>query len=98
MLIVMKSDADAGQIERVCAKVRELGYVPHPIPGDSRVAVCITGNTGAVDPRVFFTLPGVKELIPVTQPYKSTSRELKPESTVVHVAGVAVSRPRYRLD
>lgn len=93
MLIVMKPDADARQIERVCAKVRELGYAPHPIPGGSRVAVCITGNTGAIDPRVFFTLPGVKELIPVTQPYKLTSRESKPESTVVHVARVAVGGP-----
>ncbi len=88
MLIVMKPDAGPHQIERVCAKVRELGYTPHPIPGGSRVAVCVTGNNAAIDPRAFFTLPGVKELIPVTQPYKLTSRELKPESTVVRVAGV----------
>jgi len=93
MLIVMKPDADARQIERVNAKVRELGYTPHPIRGDSRVAVCVTGNAEAVDPRVFFALPGVKELIPVTQPYKLTSRELKPESTIVRVAGVEVGGP-----
>lgn len=93
MLIVMKPDADARQIERVCGKVRELGFTPHPIPGDSRVAVCVTGNDGPVDGRVFFTLPGVKELIPVTQPYKLTSRELRPKSTVVRVGDVEVGGP-----
>ncbi len=94
MLIVMKPDADSRQIDRVCAKVRELGYTPHAIPGDTRVAVCVTGNSGPVDPRVFFTLPGVKELIPVTQPYKLTSRELKPDPTVVRVGGVDVGGDR----
>ncbi len=95
MLIVMKSDADAGQIERVCAKVRELGYVPHPIPGDSRVAVCITGNTGAVDPRVFFTLPGVKELIPVTEPSAATRRHA---TRYVRTGAGIVADPKPELE
>ena len=90
MLIVMRPDAAPEQIERVCARVREIGYSPHTIPGRQRIAVCITGNPGPVDADLFAGLPGVIDLIPVTQPYKLTARESKPESTIVRVRDVEV--------
>src|SRR5919202_6539800 len=83
MLVVMDPQADPGQIEAVLAAVRELGLTPHPLPGATRTAIGITGNTGAVDPRTLEVLPGVKELIRVTKPYKLASREMHPADTVV---------------
>jgi len=46
MLIVMRVDATRAEIDQVMAKVRQLGYTPHEIPGAQRVAVGITGNSG----------------------------------------------------
>src|SRR3954467_10130347 len=83
MLVVMDSQADPGQIDAVMAAVRELGLTPHPLPGATRTAIGITGNTGAVDPRPLELLAGVKELIRVTKPYKLASREMHPADTTV---------------
>src|SRR5689334_17503458 len=83
MLVVMDSLANDRQIADVLAAIRDLGLTPHPLPGATRTAIGITGNTGAVDPRTLEILPGVKELIRVTKPYKLASREMHPADTTV---------------
>src|SRR6478672_4537646 len=83
MLVVMHSDADDRQVAAVLDAIRDLGLTPHPLPGATRVAIGITGNTAAVDSRTLEVLPGVKECIRVTKPYKLASREMHPADTVV---------------
>lgn len=90
MLVVMKAQATAADIERVKERIESLGFRPHIIPGEQRTAVGITGNQGAVDAAEFEGLPGVAEAIRVSKPYKLVSRETKPERTIVSVYGVPV--------
>ncbi len=90
MLIVMKQGATAKQIEQVCARIREIGFTPHEIPGSIRTAVGITGNPGAVSPDHFQDLDGVAECVPISKPYKLVSREVKPEPTIIDVRGAKV--------
>jgi 3-deoxy-7-phosphoheptulonate synthase len=94
MLILMKSATDQQAIATVCRAVEELGLVPHPIPGATRVAIGVTGNTGPVDETPIRGLPGVVDVIRVTKPYKLTSREMKPDDTVVVVGGVRIGEQR----
>ncbi len=86
----MRAQAAAEDIARVCDKIESLGFRPHVMPGAERTAVGITGNRGPVDPAEFESLPGVAEAIPVSKPYKLVSREVKPDDTIVDVAGVKV--------
>lgn len=83
MLVVMQSDARPEQIEGVVAAIRAMGLTPHPMAGATRTAIGITGNIVAVDPRTLEVLPGVRELIRVTRPYKLASREMHPDDTIV---------------
>jgi 3-deoxy-7-phosphoheptulonate synthase len=87
MLILMTKDATPEQIQQVCHRVREVGFVPHEIPGAMRTAIGITGNQGPVSPELFRHLGGVSECVPVSKPYKLVSREVKPDSTVVEIRG-----------
>jgi len=87
MLIVMQHGATAQEIERVVATVEALGYQAQPMPGKQRTAVGLVGNDGRVDASRLSALPGVKEIIHVTQPYKQVSREWKEEATVVRLPG-----------
>ncbi len=87
MLVVMKVDASDTEIEAVCAAIRGLGYEPHSMPGEQRTAVCITGNKGPVDKDRLSQLEGVREVIPVSKPYKLVSLETKNERTIVDVRG-----------
>ena len=83
MLVVMQADATRSQIESVLAAIRSQELTPHPLPGATRTAIGITGNTGAVDARNFEVLDGVKECIRVTKPYKLASREMHKDDTVL---------------
>lgn len=85
MLIVMQSDATTQQIEAVLDAIRRLNLTPHPLPGATRMAIGITGNTAAVDSRTLEVLPGVKECLRVTKPFKLASREMHREDTVIEL-------------
>jgi 3-deoxy-7-phosphoheptulonate synthase len=83
MLIVMRAGATPGEIDAVIEAVRALGLTPHPLPGATRTAIGMTGNTGAVDPSRFVVLAGVEEAIRVTKPYKLASREMHADDTTI---------------
>jgi 3-deoxy-7-phosphoheptulonate synthase len=85
MLVVMKSHATAEQVAEALKTIREMGLNPHAMPGATRTAIGITGNTGAVDPRRLEVLPGVMECIRVTKPYKLTGREMHPDDSRVDI-------------
>lgn len=88
MFVIMDSRASDEEIARVENRIRELGYQPHTIHGDTRRAIGVTGNRGTEDRIYLEGLPGVQEVIPVTKPYKLASREMKPGNSVVTVGGV----------
>jgi len=90
MVIVMKKGSSREDLARVVRAVEALGFRPHVLPGMERTAVGITGNPGPLDPDVFERLPGVARAIPVSQPFKLASREMKPEDTVVTVGSRAI--------
>jgi 3-deoxy-7-phosphoheptulonate synthase len=90
MLIVMQKDASADQIAAVNEKIAAQGLTAHAIPGAQRVAIGITGNQSGLEPGLFSCLSGVADVIRVSQPYKLVSREVKPEDTVIDVAGVKI--------
>jgi 3-deoxy-7-phosphoheptulonate synthase len=83
MLVVMHRQATAADIERVVEVIRAQGLTPHVLPGVTRTAIGMTGNTAAIDPELFEGLPGVVEAIRVTKPFKLASREMKPDDTVI---------------
>lgn len=84
MLVVMQTGATPEQINRVLDAIKYLELTAHPLPGATRTAIGITGNTGAVDSRQLEVLEGVKECIRVTKPFKLASREMHPADTVIN--------------
>ncbi len=88
MLIVMEQKATSKEVDAVVAAIESRGYKARPIPGGERVSIGVLQNKGAVDISLFAGLPGVKEVIPVTRPYKLVSREFKQENTVVQIGAV----------
>lgn len=86
MLVVMHHGAASAEVDRVVAVIKEMGYDARPMPGAQRTAIGIVGNDGRVNASRIAALPGVQEIIHVTQPYKQVSREWRPESTIVTIA------------
>src|SRR5213595_1993374 len=91
MLVVMQHDATAKDVDRVISIIQEMGYEARPMPGAQRTAVGLVGNDGLVDASKLEALPGVAQIIHVTQPYKQVSREWRSENTVVDLGhGVTI--------
>lgn len=97
MLLVMEQNATPEEIDMVVRTVGEKGYTARPIPGGERVSIGILNNEGPVDASHFLGLPGVKDAIPVTRPYKLVSREFKPEDTVIQVGGVSIGKDQLTI-
>ncbi len=85
MLIVMKQGATKEKIDGIIKMAEKRGYMARPIPGGDRVSIGILYNKGSVDAGHFLGLAGVKEVIPVTKPYKLVSREVQQDNTIVKI-------------
>ncbi len=91
MLVVMQRGASTEDVDRVVSVIEEMGYEGRPMPGAQRTAVGLVGNDGRVDSSRLEALPGVAQVIHISQPYKQVSREWRAENTVVTIApGVVV--------
>ena len=97
MLVVMDRGATSEQVDVVVKAVESRGMAARPIPGGDRVSIGILNNKGPVDPAIFLGLPGVKEAIPVTRPYKLVSREVQPDDTVIRVGNVTIGNGHLTL-
>ncbi len=90
MLIVMGKNARREHIDAVVDRIKSLNLTPHVIPGAQRVAIGITGNKGPIDPGLLVSMKGVRDVIPVSRPYKLVSREVKNEDSIIHVGNVPI--------
>jgi 3-deoxy-7-phosphoheptulonate synthase len=97
MLIVMQQKATPEEISGVIGAIEERGYTARPIPGGERVSIGVLYNKGPVDASSFSALPGVKEVIPVTRPYKLVSREFQPEDSVIRIGDVLIGKGKLTL-
>jgi len=88
MLIVMHHSATDAQVQAVTAAVEAMGLIAEPIPGSLRTAIGVLGNQGYVDDTTIRELPGVREVIHVSKPYKLVSRDFHPQASIVEAGGV----------
>lgn len=87
MIIVMKQGAGKEALAEVKKRIRELGYKPHVIHGDTRDVVGAVGDErGKTVLQSLESLPGVESVVPILKPYKLASREVKPEPSSFEIA------------
>jgi 3-deoxy-7-phosphoheptulonate synthase len=86
----MHPKAGQKQIDAVILAIGNMGLIAEPIPGSQRVAIGVLGNRGYIDDSNVRDLPGIKEIIHVTKPYKMVSRDFHPRKTVIKVADVEI--------
>ncbi len=91
MIIVMQERSPQKQIQTVMENVKALGYQPHLIQGQLRTVVAVVGDERE-KPRIqaLENLPGVEKIVPILEPYKLASKEVKKEKSVVNADGVKI--------
>ncbi|MBI4216826.1 MAG: 3-deoxy-7-phosphoheptulonate synthase [Chloroflexi bacterium] len=90
MIVVMKKSATQAQLDEVLRRITDIGLSGHLSQGIERTVVGVVGQTHPELKDMLEMLAGVEDVIPISRPYKLSSREFQPESTVVQVGGVSV--------
>jgi 3-deoxy-7-phosphoheptulonate synthase len=89
MIVVMKIGAAQESVARVIETAEEIGFSAHVIEGKERVVIGLVGVDGQRDKMtVIGEMLGVDKVIPISKPYKLSSREVKDEPTIVDCCGV----------
>ena len=96
MIIVMRKGASREELAEVKKRIKELGYKPHVIHGETRNVVGAVGDErGKTVLQSLESMPGVENVVPILKPYKLASKEVKPEPTAVDIVpGLAVGGGR----
>lgn len=97
MLVVMTPGATDREIQSVIEFIERQRLAAHPLPGPTRTAIGITGNTGAIDSRQLEMMAGVDQLIRITKPYKLASREMHSADTVVGLPQATVGPETFTV-
>jgi 3-deoxy-7-phosphoheptulonate synthase len=91
MIIILKSGIGDAAIDDVCRRVTEMGYAPHIIRGEFKTIVAAVGEErGRPDLRLLEAVETVESVMPVQQPFKLASREVRPEPSEVRVNGISI--------
>lgn len=85
MIIVMQNTATKEMVDHIVHIVEEHELKTEVMHGTSRVAIGVLGDKGKLDEGNIIRLPGVKEILRVSKPYKQVSREFKPEDSSVTI-------------
>src|ERR1700689_3324811 len=87
MVVVMQEGATEEHIQHVMDRLVALGFDIHRSTGATHTVLGAVGVRPDFDPRDIELLPGVREVIRITQPYKLASRAFRPEGTIVELPG-----------
>src|SRR6266849_5112879 len=91
MIINMRERASDEQIQHIIDRVKEAGFQAHVTRGSERTIVAAVGSGGRRhELEALAAAAGVEEVVPIAQPFKLVSRQVKPERTVVDVSGVRI--------
>jgi len=94
MVIVMEQSATEEQVQKIIETLVEVGYDVHRSTGVTHTVLGAVGSPRqVVDPTALELLPGVREVVKISEPYKLVGRTFKPADTVVDLRGVPVGGP-----
>src|SRR5688572_2524397 len=93
MFVVMAKTASEAEILGVKSQILAAGVTPFDPAGSERVVIAVVGEVGpkkSVLQSRLAGLPGVEQVTPISRPFKLTSREFRPDDTVIRVLDAVV--------
>lgn len=90
MMIIMATEATTDQIASVVARVEAEGLHAHLSQGTERTIIGVVGDIRWVNREQFQLMPGVNSIVPISRPYKITSREFIPNDSVFPIDGISI--------
>jgi 3-deoxy-7-phosphoheptulonate synthase len=93
VIVNMSESATDKEIDHVIERIREAGYQPHVTRGTTRTIVAAVGSGRRHEIEALQVAPGVDTVVPIAQPFKLVSRQVRPERSIVTINGVSIGGP-----
>jgi 3-deoxy-7-phosphoheptulonate synthase len=90
MIVVMRMGAPMGSVETVVKRIEDLGGQVHLSQGTERTVIGVVGDQRTLNPQTLEVLPDVERVVPILHPFKLSSRDFKPEKTVISIGDVEI--------
>lgn len=85
MIIICEAKATEAQISLLQQKIQEAGLLVHRSDGVEHTIIGVVGDRNLLDVGAVSMMPGVRDVVMVSTPFKLASREFHPEDSVVRV-------------
>ncbi len=97
MIIVLRKNADRGQVEHLKDWLKQQSVEIEAIKGSHSTVLGLVGDTSHVDIEMLEALDIVESVKRIQEPYKKANRKFHPNDTVVDVSGVKVGKGSFTL-
>src|SRR6202046_202093 len=99
MMIVMKTTATEGEVQSVIERVTRAGARPHLIRGEERAVIGAIGDAEHVAGLELEAVPGVKQGMQITKPYKLASTQFRHDAgpSVLEISGRKIGGPHFAM-
>lgn len=88
MIIICEAKATEAQINALQQKIHEAGLDVHRSDGVEHTILGVVGDRNRLDVGAVTMMPGVRDVVMVSTPYKLASRAFHPEDSVVRVGEI----------
>ena len=97
MVVVLKPNTKAEQIENLKAWLKSLGITTHISQGVSHTIIGLVGDTSAVDMDLIRALDIVENVQRIQEPFKNANRKFHNADLVVDVAGKKIGGGNFQI-
>jgi 3-deoxy-7-phosphoheptulonate synthase len=97
MVVVMRSTAADGDIDKVVKAISEVGGEAFVSRGKSQTIIGLVGDLTQFSELPLHAFPGVEDVIRVSKPYKLVSNETHPRPSAVAVGNATIGRDTLTL-
>lgn len=94
MVVVMEENASEDAIQKVISRLTEINFDIHRSTGVNQTVLGAIGDKRGLDTSILKLMDGVQKVIPITEPFKLTSRTFQPANTVIQVKDVTIGGDR----
>ena len=97
MIIVLKKDADKGQVESLLGWLRARNIKPNVSTGDRETVIGCVGDVAKMDIGLVQALSVVESVQRIQEPYKAANRKFHPEDSVIDCSGVKIGGGHFQV-
>lgn len=90
MFIVMRKGYTEKEMADILDRLAQMGFTGHTSKGVERTVIGVVGRTYPELKDTLEMWPGVEEVVPISKPYKLSSREFHPHDTRIKVGDVTI--------